>query len=619
MISGFMGKILRVDLSKGKIKDEPTNEEWARLYMGARGYMSRLLYNELELPMDAFSPKNILTWMTGPCAGTLTPGSGKYEVCAVSPLSGGWGDSSAGGFFGWAIKRTGYDGIIVMGKSEKPVYLHVTEGGGELKGASHLWGKQTFETEDIIKKDLGEKTARVSTIGPAGEKLIRYANIEGDHGSYAGRMGLGSVAGSKNFKAIAVVGEKKIPVANPEALKKAYDDYLLEYQQNIAVNLVAVHGTAGMISTFNELGVLPIKNWQGGYFEKADNVDGTTLTATIGYSPYSCFGCPVTHDRKCKVKTPKYAFDGHGPEYESIALLGINTLNDDLEAIAYASHLCDLYGLDTISIGSAIAWAIECFEKGLITEKDTGGLKLEWGNPDMVIEMIKKIANREKGMGYLLGEGIKRAAEKIGHGSEAWAVQVKGVEMCAWDPRALKMMGINMATTAGGARHTPGLTFFEINIPQEEFGMEEPIEGIIEEGKSKALVDTQNWSMAMDAAGQCLFTGAVKPAMTVEFVNAVTGWNLSWEDFLKIGERIINLQRAFNIRCGFSVNDDTLPPRVLLEPKPEGYAKGVIWENFEGLLKEHYDLRGWDINTGKPTKEKLQELGLDDVAKDMWG
>ncbi|MGQ9722564.1 MAG: aldehyde ferredoxin oxidoreductase family protein [Candidatus Jordarchaeum sp.] len=618
MISGFMGKILRIDLSKGEVKDEPINEEWAKLYLGARGYLGRLLYNELKLPMDAFSPENILAWMTGPCAGTLTAGSGKYDVCAVSPLSGGWGDSSCGGFFAWALKRTGYDGVVIKGKSEKPVYLYLSEAGGELKDASHLWGKNTFETEDIIKKDLGEKTARVSTIGPAGEKLIRYASIECDHGSFAGRMGLGAVAGSKNFKAIAAVGQKKIPAANPEELKKTYEAYLLEYQESIPLNLVAVHGTAGFVGTLNELAVMPVKNFQLGYLPEADDIDGPTLTATIGYSPYACFGCPVTHDRKCRVETPKYAFDGHGPEYEALALLGSNTLNHDLEALSYAAHLCDLYGVDCISIGNSIGWAIESFEKGVITEKDTGGLKLEWGNPDLIIEMIKKIANREKGIWHLLGEGVKRAAEKIGQGSEAWAVQVKGVEMSAWDPRGVKMMGINMATTAGGARHTPAITLFEVNIPMEEFGMEDPIPGLVEEGKSQALKDMQDYSMAVNAAGQCIFTAVVKPSMTVEFVNHVTGMNLNWKDLLKIGERIINLQRAFNFRCGFTIEDDTLPKRILFEPKPDGYAKGVIYENFEGLLEEHYDLRGWDKKTGKPTKERLQELGLDDIAKDMW-
>jgi len=618
---GLMGKILRVNLTESKVSEEAIPENTAKMYLGGGGLATKYLYDEVKKGTDPLGPENELIFMTGPLTGTSCPSAGRYSVVAKSPLTGTWAQANSGGFWAPDFKRTGYDGVIFQGISKKPVYLVCEDGKAELRDASHLWGMKTPETTDAIQNDLG-KQFKVACIGPAGEKKVRIACVMNDKHRAAGRCGLGAVMGSKNLKAIAAKGTKKVQIANPEEFtrvsKKQYD---LIRDSMLKVGL-ETHGTNLLLDMVNVRGGLPTRNWQLGMFAHEDKINGPALTDNVLKSRVACYACPIACGRVSEIKTGKWAGkEGEGPEYESVVLLGSACDVDDLNAITMANFLCNEYGIDTISAGSIVAFAMECYEKGILTKEDTGGLEIKFGDPDILVELIEKIGKRE-GIGDLLGEGTKRVAEKLGKGSEKFAMQVKGLELPAYDSRAAKITALGYAVASRGGDHMTGYiqgpTFIDTPFLVVD---DSKIDDVYVPKPKDATVlrDLENALTMFDVTGTCKFMGLMLNAHEwVDLISSVTGWEFSIEDFKKTGERIVNLSRAFNMRDGFTRADDNLPKRLTEEPMPDGPAKGHVVEQLDTLLDNYYEARGWDKKTGKPTPEKLKELGLDFVIPDLW-
>jgi aldehyde:ferredoxin oxidoreductase len=622
MMFGYMGKILRVDLSKSKITEEFPDENTLKMFLGGSGLATKYLFDEVKKGTDPLGPENKLIFMTGPLTGTPSPSTGRYTVVAKSPLTGFWAQANSAGFWGTTFKRSGFDGVIFEGISPKPVYLVTDDGKAELRDAKGIWDKNTSETTRLIREELGEKF-RVACIGVAGEKLVKYAAIINDAdrpnwGRAAGRCGMGAVMGSKRLKAIASRGAMKIKVANEdvymEEAKKRYN----WVNEGLLKMTLETYGTAAILDLVNIRGGFPTRNWQTGVFSGADDINGTAIVEKILTDRKPCFACPIACGRISEIKTGPYASKGEGPEYESIGTFGAMCEIDNLEAITLAHFLCNEYGLDTISAGSTVAFAMECYEKGILTKKDTDGLELKFGDPDVMIELVHKIAKRE-GIGDLLAEGTKTMSEKLGKGTERFAMHVKGLEMPCYDPRAVKIMGLAFAISNRGGDHCPssiwGPTFYSVPFLIIE---ESDIGDVLQEipQTAKIVKDMEDALAVLDAVGGCKFMGIVLTAEDwATLIANLTGWKFTASDFRRTGERIHNLERAFNIREGLTRANDTLPKRLLEEPLPEGPAKGHII-NLEPLLNAYYEFRGWDKN-GKPTPEKLKELGLDWLIKEI--
>lgn len=609
----FMGKILRVNLSKGKISEEPLSEENARMFLGGSGLATKYLFDELKPGVDPLGPENKLIIMTGPLTGTISPSSGRFSAVAKSPLTGFWGSANSGGRWGLDLKKSGFDGLILEGSSVEPTYLVIDEGKAELKDAKSFWGQGVRDTTDLLREKLG-KNFNIACIGIAGENLVRYAAIMNDKYRALGRCGLGAVMGSKNLKAIAVSGTQKITVADKEAFEDAAKKASDFVNESLLKMTLEVYGTDMVLDLVNVKGGLPTRNWQLGSCSYADEINGPAINEKILTGKKACFACTIACGRLTEV-TGKYACKGEGPEYETIGALGTMCDIPDLAPITYANGLCNDYGLDTISTGSTIAFAMECFEKGILTKKDTDSLEIKFGDADVMIELVHKIAKRE-GVGDLLSEGTKRMAEKLGQGSGAFAMQVKGLELPAYDCRATKITGLGFATANRGGDHitayVQGPTF--LNIPfliVEESTIEDPL---VENPKeAKVVKDLEDALTVFDAVGACKFMGmALMAEDIVPIIAHATGWDFQENDFRQAGERIYNLSRLFNVREGCTRADDTLPDRLLKEPLQDGPAKGQVVD-LEPLLDAYYEFRGWDKQTGKPTSEKLEELGLGNI------
>jgi len=615
MVSGYSGRLLTIDLTSREIAKEDLNLRIAREFIGGEGIASTILFEQVGPETDPLGPDNTLIFMTGAFVATNIPCGIKTTVVSKSPLTGIYGESVFSAPLGIDLKNSGYDGIIIKGKAKDPVYIWINDDQVEIREAQHLWGEETFETVNKLRKELRDATISVVTIGPAGERLVRLASIIADDSRAAGRCGLGAVMGSKNLKAIASKGTGKIPVSNPTRLNELRKEAVTTALPN--TKALRDNGTASGLITFEQNGNLPIRNWTRGSFPEADKITGTTMTQRILTAPYPCKTCPIACGRKVKVESGPYAMEGSGPEYESMAALGSLCYNSNLESIAKANDLCNRLGIDTISTGQAIAFAMECYEKGLITE--TGGVDLTWGNPDAIVRICELIGKKE-GLGEVLGEGVLMAAKKIGKGSEKFAIHVKGLEFPEHNPRKFKSMGVAYATSNVGANHNRGSPMLvERNLLSPELPWKEPVDGFIAKDKGRMTKVYQDICCAVDSLGICkfmVFWGKLPLRILVEYYNAITGWDITFEDLMKAGERIWNLQRAFNIRMGTSRKDDTLPDRFLKESVNEGPAKGQIVE-LETMLAEFYNERGLDQN-GKPSKDKLLELGLDWVAEKLY-
>ena len=616
-----MGKILRINLSNGTIQEEFPDDNTLKMFLGGAGLATKYLFDEVKAGIDPLGVENKLIFMTGPMTGTSSPSTGRYSVVAKSPLTGFWGHANSGGYWGRDLKRAGFDGVIFEGVSEKPVYLVTDEGKAELRDATHLWGKNTSETTKLLKEELGEKF-NVTCIGLGGENMVKYAAIindadEPNWGRAAGRCGLGAVMGSKKLKAIASRGTAKVIVADNEKYKEEAKKRFDWVNQSLLKMTLEVFGTAAMLDLVNEKGGFPTRNFQTGVFKASEKINGEAINDSILIKRKPCFACPIHCGRISEIKSGPYASKGEGPEYESLCSLGSMCDIDDLEAITYGHFLCNEYGLDTISTGATIAFAMECFEKGILT--DTDGLEIKFGDAEIMLELIHRIGNREGNIGDLLAEGSKAVSEKLGQGSETFAMHVKGLELPAYDSRAAKITGVGFATANRGGDHMTsfieGPTFLSLPFTLVDGELSDDLEATPED--TRILKDYEDAFGVFDSIGGCKFMGMVLTGDDWAILIATTfGWeDFTEQDFRKTGERIFNLQRAYNIREGLTRDDDTLPKRFLEEPMPEGAAEGHTVE-LEPLLDAYYEYRGWGKD-GKPTPEKFVELGLDWVIKEI--
>ena len=611
-LKGYTGKILHLNLSNSKGHVEDLNEEWARQFTGGSGIGAKFLYEMTDERTNPLGPENPLIFMTGPFTGTSVPLSGRHAVISRSPLTGIFGESDVGGTWGANLKKAGFDGMIITGKSKKPIYLWVCDGKWEIRNASHLWGKDTYEVDPILKAETHDK-AVVQTIGQAGEKQVLLAAImtDGKDGRAAGRCGMGAVMGSKNLKAIVVYGTGNVPVFDPESvarLPKEHSAFI-----NKSAESFRKYGTAGGVSVFEAMGTLPLQNWKfvGRWEESAAKINGFTIAETVLSGRYFCDACVLGCGRKVKIEKGPYAgVDGAGPEYETVALLGSNCLIDDLEALCFANELCNRFGLDTISTGATIAFGMEAYEKGLIDREDTGGTELRWGSPEALIEMIKLIG-QNKGLGKILGKGVKKASEELGRNSIEFAMHIKGLELPAHDPRGYNAGAVGFATSSRGACHLSGLShIFERLLKAPEIGIPEPMDRFQVEGKGILAAKTQNLMGMMDSLKLCKFIlfGGITLTHIVQWYRDVTGREMTIDEFMKTGERIFNLKRLYNVRLGISRKDDTLPFRSLTF-KRAGKGLTPHLPPLGEMLSEYYEYRGWSED-GIPTPEKLKELGL---------
>jgi len=624
--SGYTGRYLWVDLTSGEVSKVPTGDWRAELYLGGSGFGTKILWDEVSASVDPFSPENRLIFATGPLTGTIWPTAGRLQVIGKSPLTGIYGDANSGGHFAPELKYAGYDMIIFQGRSEKPVYLWIEDDSAELRDASHLWGENTWETEKAIRQDHGDDQIRVASIGLAGENKVRFAAIM-TSGRAAARAGMGAIMGSKNLKCIAVRGTKDVEVASDE-----FYDYAYEIQHQILANEytpnTSRYGTPGLVTLMNEIGRFPTKNFQRGDFEYADEISAGVLEKEFLVRRTGCFACPIGCGRAAEVRNGPYKGTyTEGIEYETINSLGARALNRDMASILKGDQLCDSYGLDTISTGGVIAFAIECFENGIVTKEDTGGLEPKWGDPEVVLQLIEKIARRE-GIGDVLAEGVKRAAQKFGNGADYYAIHVKGMETSAQDPRAQQSYILGHITSTRGADHLKSFPCIDetgyVDAAVERYGRQylpEIVDGVSTKYKPMVVKDGEEFGAIIDSAVVCKFGTQFPPCYywpeLAKGLSLATGMTLDVAKMKKIGERIYNLQRCFNVREGISRKDDTQPKRILMESgskRAKGYSAGPLQEP---MLDEYFELRKWDKKTGWPTREKLEELDLKDVADSL--
>jgi aldehyde:ferredoxin oxidoreductase len=629
MSFGFSGKWLRVDLSIGEIKVEKVPEDIYKEYLGGRGLAAYILFRELKPRIDPLSPENVLIFATSIITGVPVPGVNRIVVAAKSPLTNTYCESEAGGFFAPELKYTGFDVVIIKGRAENPVYLWIKDEKVELRDASHLWGKLTKETTEGIKRELSEPLARVACIGPAGEKLVRFANIMFDHRYAAGRGGLGAVMGSKKLKAVVVKATKKnVKFYDEKRLIEITKWYNENWRKQPGAVSRSTYGTAELITPLNKDGTLPTLNFRGGSFEKASEISGETLNKTILVTRSGCFACPLRCKPDVKAKYPYETDPAYGgPEYETIAAFGSLCGVSDLNVIAYANQICNAYGVDTISAGVIIAFVMELFERGIISEKDTGGLRVEFGNSEGLLKLLHMIVNRE-GFGDILAEGVKRASEIIGRGAERYAMHVKSREIPMHEPRGKVGVGLQYALSPIGADHMQSPhdpTFEKIAEHLTALGITRPIHRLnLNYEKVRVVYYGMLWWGLEDCLGLCKFVftphsaGVLTPNHLVEVVNAATGWQMSLWTLMKASERAFNLVRAFNIREGFTYRDDILPDRFF-EELEFGSRKGqrINREEFSKAIKLFYEIAGWD-EEGKPRPAKLYELGLDYVVEEIY-
>lgn len=598
---GWTGTILRVNLTTRKITKEPTDLNDARLFIGARGLATKLLMDEVDPRVDPLSPENKLIFAPGPLSGTMAPSMGRYDVVTKGPLNGTVAASNSGGSFGSEVKFAGYDMIVFEGASETPVYLWIRDDQVELRDASGVWGKNVFDTTDLLRAETDEE-AKVACIGPAGEKLVLFASIMNEMHRAAGRSGVGAVMGSKKLKAVVVVGTNSLEVANPEAFEKAVMVARKKIMEHpVGGTGLRAYGTDVLVNILNSVGSLPTRNFHEGYFPTADKLGGEALTEKYLVRPKGCYACVISCGRVVKVTNPKYACETEGPEYETAWGFGADCGIDNMDAVIKANHLCNELGLDTISCATTIACAMDLYEAGILTPQDTGGMAIRFGDAETMVRLVEMIANRE-GIGDQLALGSYRFAERYGH--PEYSMSVKKQEMPAYDPRGVQGIGLHYATSNRGGCHVRGYT-----ISPEVLGVPVKYDQHATEGKPELVITFQNLTAALDSTGSCLFTTfGIGAEELAALLSAVTGVEYSTEDFMKAGDRIWNLERMFNLKAGVTGEFDTLPERLLKNPIPAGPSKGEV-SRLDQMLPEYYNLRGWDAE-GVPLPEKLQELSL---------
>jgi aldehyde:ferredoxin oxidoreductase len=613
LIGGYTSRIIKIDLSNRKIELQEFDAETIRKYIGGSGFGARVLYDETDHNTDPLGPDNLLIFLTGPLTGSAVPTSGRHSVISKSPLTLTWGEAEVGGSWGWKLKRAGYDGIIFVGKSENPIIVLINKEDVSIKDGKYLWGMDTYATDASLKETFGKK-AGIACIGHAGENLVKMATImnDGPHGRAAGRGGLGAVMGSKNLKAIVVIGSQSPKVANSIKLKNSVRKMIPIIKEK--TEALHKYGTAGGILFAEEIGDLPIKNWSLGKWEKgASKISGQAMSSSILVGRYFCRSCPIGCGRIVETTTINGHVKGGGPELESLAALGSLCLIDDLKTIAFCNELCNRLGLDTISTGSVIAFAMEANEKGMLPKDLCKGIDLYWGNKTAMIELIKRIASR-KGLGNILAEGVKKASEELGPFTKEFALEVKGLEPSMHDPRAYSSLAVQYATSPNGASHWAGTYLVEGRITYPELGYPSILDRFESKGKGVLTAKLQDCVTMLNSLRLCRFLMRIPISVMIEWFNDVTGWEMDLKEFMKTGERISNLKRMYNVRCGMSRKDDTLPLRLTTQKKGGGTRDFL--PNLGEMLSEYYDYRGWNED-GLPTAETLINLGLEDEIKDL--
>jgi len=615
---GYAGKIGFIDLSRNRVAPEGVGEELIKNYLGGIGFLTRLLYDVVPKDADPYGPENALIFAVGPLNGTLSPSSSRWNVGAKSPATGFVVSGNAGGIWGSELKWAGFDALVVTGRAEKPVYILVQDGHISILPAEGLWGKDTWQTEALLQARHSDPNLRVVAIGQAGENKVPLACVIGEKVHAAGRGGSGAVMGSKNLKAVAVRGHLGVKVADPEGLyKEAQNLIRLLMSENHYWRYRDIGSPKGT-TLYAKVGGVTAYNGQRGIFESFDKIEGDVFLQRYNIGRSACGNCPLPCWQKYLIREGRFRGAWtEAIENSTVQCFGTKIANSDPEAILVAHTLCDRYSLDEISVGVTVAFAMECFQKGIITKKDTEGIELTWGNVDALLQLIERIAFN-RGFGKILGQGCKKAAEVFGQGSERFAFQVKGLEISTVDPRAYQGWALGYAVASRGADHMRAYSNWEFGeVPDEicrDAGIPKTVaDRFTVEGKGRGIAYSENIRSITDCLEMCKTVARQNlglPENVVGILRAVTGRSWTKEELLKIGERKVNLERLFNLREGLTPAEDTLPWRVLHEPLPDGASKGVV-VNLEPMLNEYYAARGWDRQTGYPSSRKLQELGLE--------
>jgi len=614
MKNGYWQKLLRVDLTNRKTRIEQIAEEDLKRFIGGAGLAAEILRREVPGKIDPYSPENLVIFGTGPFQGPAIAGGAKFSIAGISPITGTFGDTAAGADWGPALKDAGYDMLVIEGASEKPVYLHIVDDSIEIKDASHLLGMDTYETIDAIQKETEDKKLSIAAIGPAGEKQVAIACVVVDKHSFAGRCGMGAVMGSKGLKAIVVRGTKKAEMNDPEKAASLIKQFQQQILKTVKENEFRAHGTPGLCETAESLGDMPIKYWEQDVWpEGARKLGAPNFTEVLNAKPYPCKFCPVGCHRKIKITEPvEYAQEGIGPEYETLGMMGTNLLIDDPKAVAQGNDIANRLGIDTISAGAMVGFAMECFEKGWITTQHTDGLELKWGDPEVLFELLNQIGNKE-GFGALFSEGTLGAAKKISPEAVEIVAHCKGLDFPSHDARSCISLAPTYATGTRGSCHFRGgcedIEMGGFFIP--EIGIKEGTVKFFErENQSLLASKCQDYFALLNSLVICAFMvdgGDMSFSEVRELFNAVTGWDYSIEDLMDAGERIFTVQRLINIRDGYNAGTDTLPKKMFQAAK-EGFRAGKV-PPFKELMDDYYNLRGWDEN-GEPGQETLDRLGV---------
>ena len=608
-MKGYHGRFLEVDLSNRNTKDLPLTEDFCKNYIGGATMAAAFVYDRVSSDTEPLSPENPLVMATGPFTGSPIPMVSRYAVCGISPLTGFWGEATSGGAFPFHLKGSGWDGIIITGRAEDPVYLYLKDGKAEIRDASNLWGKDSYETQKLIKGDLGDDKISVACIGQAGEKLIRYACVMNDKGRAAGRCGLGALMGSKNLKAVAASGDMKPEAADSSKVAELAKQAVKDINGNLVAVAFREYGTLMYMDMGMTLGDTPAK-----YFTKSvfpvSKITGQALRQQYSVQNYACRGCPIGCGRNLRDFKP--GLDVDGPEYETVAAFGPLCLNTDFNSIIEVNHLCNVHGIDTISAGVSVAYAFFLYEQGILT-KDQIGFELDWGDGEAILKLVQKIVNQE-GIGELLSKGTLAMARELGR-DIGEAAQVKGLEMPMHDGRAFHGLAVSYATGPRGACHLKG-DYYNVDLGNAVMEyMIFPSDRLISQGKGEPAAKYQSLKDLFDALTICKFAPFQVPQLC-DILNALTGWNYGPQELLVAGDRSITIKRAISNKFGLSRKHDSLP-KICLNALDEGNTAG-IHPDMDVILKEYYQYRGWDWKTGKPTKEKLVELGLTKVAEDMY-
>ncbi len=603
------GRMLKVNLTTGEISQETIPDDYLRDYIGGSGLAARLLYDVLDPTIDPLDPRSPLLWITGPLTGTVGPTTGRFTICARSPQTGIWGEANIGGFVGPELRGAGFDVVWIEGRAEQPVYLWIFNDQVELRPAGHLWGQaDTYETQQIIRTETGQPQAKVACIGAAGENGVLFSAILSDHGRAAARTGMGAVMGSKNLKALGVRCTERLGgYARDAEYRRLRKEANRELSEQNMTSILQATGTAGAADYLQYMGDMPQKYWTQATFDGYSSISGATMAETILTGTSACHGCVIRCGRKVTITAGPYATNGEakGPEYETICAFGSQLLVEDMAAVAALGDKCDRLGMDTISAGNTLALAYLLFERGLLSEQDTGGLALNWGDPSPCFPLLDQMACRS-GFGALLAQGSKALAAH--YGVEELAVQVNNLEVPMHDPRAFTGQVLSYLTSPRGACHNQS-DFFTIELggAMDEIDVPTPENRLDEAGKAALVARHQHWRTVCNSLVMCFFA-VVPPQTAVDLLSAAEGQDWTLEELMRAGERAWNLKRLYNLKLGLTPAAEKLP-KLLLEPLFEGGQEGHI-PDVELLRREYYAASGWDWETGRPTDEKMEELGL---------